>query len=111
MAILGDLEHRIMNVLWASNQALSVRAVHTQLLQERDLAYTTVMTVLDRLAKKGIVDRQLDGRAWLYVAARTQVDLVADEMFAQLMDCDGERAAALEAFAKRLPDDLRSGLA
>src|SRR6201996_1917387 len=59
---LGDLERAIMDVLWGTPQSLTVREVSAQ-LTERDLAHTTVMTVLDRLAKKGFARRERDGRA------------------------------------------------
>ncbi len=75
MPILGDLEHAVMDVLWARPAPTPVREVHEELAQGREIAYTTVMTVLDRLAKKGVVNRQLDGRAWLYRPARTRLDL------------------------------------
>ena len=47
-----------MDVLWASQEEQSVRDVHTQLLADARIAYTTVMTVLGRLAKKHVVVRQ-----------------------------------------------------
>ncbi|HHU38962.1 MAG TPA: BlaI/MecI/CopY family transcriptional regulator [Propionibacterium sp.] len=75
MPILGDLEHAVMDVLWARPAQTPVREVHEELAKGREIAYTTVMTVLDRLAKKGVVDRQLDGRAWLYRPARSRLDL------------------------------------
>ena len=57
-----------MDVLWESAEPLTVRQVGAR-LTDRDLAHTTVMTVLDRLAKKGFARRQRDGRAWRYRAA------------------------------------------
>lgn len=78
MPILGDLEHAVMNVLWARSAPTPVRDVHEALARDRGIAYTTVMTVLDRLAKKGIVTRQLEGRAWLYQPARSRLALYAD---------------------------------
>ena len=80
MAVLGELEQAVMDILWQRRDSLSVRDVHDLLSATRDLAYTTVMTVLDRLAKKGIVRRELNGRAWQYVPAVTRADLVADEI-------------------------------
>ena len=65
---LGELERAIMDVLWDSTEPLTVRQVGLRLIN-RDLAHTTVMTVLDRLAKKGFARRQRDGRAWRYQAA------------------------------------------
>ena len=75
MPILGDLEHAVMDVLWTRRAPTTVRDVHEELAQGREIAYTTVMTVLDRLAKKSVVARQLDGRAWLYRPARSRLDL------------------------------------
>ena len=59
---LGELERAIMEVLWESPDPMTVRQVGG-CLTDRDLAHTTVMTVLDRLAKKGFVRRQRAGRA------------------------------------------------
>src|SRR6201982_2248259 len=65
---LGDLERAIMDVLWETDTSLTVRQVSAR-LTERNLAHTTVMTVLDRLAKKGFAKRERDGRAWRYCPA------------------------------------------
>jgi predicted transcriptional regulator len=62
--VLGPLEIRVMEVLWAAGRS-SVRDVVEKL--ERKLAYTTVMTTLDRLFKKGMLDRQKSERAFLYL--------------------------------------------
>jgi len=62
---LGQLERKVMDALWRSGGEMSVRAVH--LAFEERIAYTTLMTTLDRLHKKGLLDRRKDGRAFLYV--------------------------------------------
>lgn len=54
-----------MNALWRLGQA-TVRDIHAALATTRPRAYTTIMTILDRLAQKGVVERQKSGRAWLY---------------------------------------------
>lgn len=84
MAVLGELEQAVMQILWASPEAMSVREVHARLAPDRDLAYTTVMTVLDRLTKKGIVRRNLDGRAWHYRPVATWAELVSGEILTML---------------------------
>ena len=61
--MFGDLEQAVMDVLWARTAPTPVRDVHDELAQRREIAYTTVMTVLDRLAKKGIVLRRLGANA------------------------------------------------
>lgn len=84
MAVPGELEQAVMNILWSRSESVSVREVHDALASDRDLAYTTVMTVLDRLAKKGLASRHLEGRAWLYRAARTQVDELSTSIIESL---------------------------
>ena len=66
---LADLELECMKVLWKYPGA-SVAQVRAGL--PRPLAYTTVMTVLDRMSAKGLVERQKNGRAYLYTAALDQ---------------------------------------
>jgi predicted transcriptional regulator len=63
---LGELESAILAALWESGGKLSVRRVHEGIEREQSLAYTTVMTVLDRLFDKGLVAREKDGRAFVY---------------------------------------------
>jgi len=62
---LGRLEFRLMQILWSRGES-NVRDVVQQL--DRPLAYTTVMTTLDRLYKKGLLDRRMPDRAFLYSA-------------------------------------------
>jgi predicted transcriptional regulator len=93
---LGDLERAIMEVLWRTDSALTVRQVSNGLPQS--LAHTTVMTVLDRLAKKGFARRERDGRAWRYRPAATREAYVAELMLTAL-DQTGDRDAALARFA------------
>jgi predicted transcriptional regulator len=95
---LGDLERAIMEVLWQTDSALTVRQVSTG-LDQRNLAHTTVMTVLDRLAKKGFARRERDGRAWRYRPAATREAYVAELMLTAL-DQTGDRVAALARFAQ-----------
>jgi BlaI family penicillinase repressor len=64
---LAPLELDCLNVLWPLGEA-TVRDVQEALQPTRPRAYTTIMTILDRLAQKGVVQRQKFGRAWLYRA-------------------------------------------
>jgi predicted transcriptional regulator len=95
---LGELERAIMDVLWEAPDPLSVREVSGQ-LTDRDLAHTTVMTVLDRLAKKGFARRERNGRAWHYRAAESREAYVTELMLSAL-DQTGDRQAALARFAR-----------
>lgn len=65
---LGELELAVMDVLWAREQA-TVRDVLQALNVKRSLAYTTVMTVMNRLWGKGILQRRLEGKTHIYHAA------------------------------------------
>jgi predicted transcriptional regulator len=120
-ARLGDLERTIMDRLWAIDPvspetALTVREIHESLSTERDLAYTTVMTVLDRLTKKGMVSRERDGRAWRYLPVSTSEELTADLLRDSLehIESSDRRAAMLHFLDAASPDeidDLKAALA
>jgi BlaI family transcriptional regulator, penicillinase repressor len=62
---LPPLELDCMRALWGLGQA-TVHDVRARLLPERSLAYTTVMTVMDHLRGKGMVERARNGRCYLY---------------------------------------------
>ncbi|MCX6407573.1 MAG: BlaI/MecI/CopY family transcriptional regulator [Propionibacteriales bacterium] len=98
---LGSLERSVMDVLWRASSALTVREVQEQLEAggSADLAYTTVMTVLDRLGAKEMVSRERDGRAFRYTAALSREAATAELLNATL-DSSGDRTAALVHFAR-----------
>jgi predicted transcriptional regulator len=63
---LGELEAAVLSALWGSASPLSVREVLARVKRQPALAYTTVLTVLDRLHDKGLVTREKEGKAFLY---------------------------------------------
>jgi predicted transcriptional regulator len=69
---LGELELRLMDVLW-DGEPLTVRQVQTKLHRPKP-AYTTVMTTLDRLFRKGLLRREKDGLAFVYAAAMDRAE-------------------------------------
>ena len=73
-AALGHLERAVMDTVWQGGPC-SVRDVQGKLA--KPVAYTTVMTTLDRLYKKGLVQRRREGRAFLYTAALERHELEA----------------------------------
>jgi predicted transcriptional regulator len=82
LAALGPLETSVMRVLWLRGES-AVRQVLDRL--ERPLAYTTVMTTLDRLFKKGLLERRKAERAFLYsprLSRREWERRMADELVA-----------------------------
>lgn len=87
MGQFGTLEAAIMDVLWSrppSGPAVTVRDVLEALRHDRPLAYTTVMTVLANLHRKGWLRRERDGRAWRYTPV-TSRDANTAEMMSQLV--------------------------
>ncbi|MEV4632317.1 BlaI/MecI/CopY family transcriptional regulator [Rhodococcus coprophilus] len=117
MAALGELERAVMDHLWSATEPQTVRQVHEALATRRNLAYTTVMTVLQRLAKKNLVVQQRDDRAHRYVPVHGRDELVASLMVDALDQADetAGRAAALVHFVGRVGADeaeaLRAALA
>lgn len=114
---LGELERAVMDHLWDSAGPQTVRQVHEALLAHRDLAYTTVMTVLQRLARKNLVQQIRDDRAHQYAPTHGPDDLVAGLMVDALHQAAnaGDREAALMNFVERVgaadADALRRALA
>lgn len=109
---MGDLERAVMDQLWLAPRPQTVRQVHGELSARRVLAYTTVMTVLRRLADKGLVVRDRHERAHRYSAARSRDELVADLMVDALHDFadSAGRAGALVHFVARVGTDEASAL-
>lgn len=73
--VLGPLETEIMQVIW-HDDCSTVKKVHRALAQQRDIAYTTVMTTMSRLAEKGVLNRQRDGLAYIYTPTLSEADFV-----------------------------------
>ena len=68
---LGELEAQVMSVIWDKGEA-TVQDVKDSLEPDRKLAYTTIMTVMSRLAEKGLLIRRKEGRAYVYKPADSQ---------------------------------------
>ncbi len=97
MARLGDLERSVMDVLWDTEGWLTARDVAGRLHHERDLAYTTVLTVLERLERKGFVRRQRSARAHRYACVNSREAVVAEAML-DALGAAGDRGSALVRF-------------
>ncbi len=109
MARLGELERAVMDVLWTSPTGATARDV-LDALPGRDLAATTVLTVLSRLERKGLVIRDRDGRAHRYRAVASREDHVA-ALMREALDSAGDRAAALARFADQVDASEAAALA
>lgn len=86
-----------MDSVWASGRPVPGREVLEDLAAHRRLAYTTVMTVLDRLTRKGLLRRELEGRAFVYAAVLSREEHTA-ELMAEALENADDRSAALVHF-------------
>ena len=117
--IRGDLQKEVMRILW-SEDPLSVEEVRQKLPRSRDSAYTTVQTVLNRLAERGLVSRDTENRAIRYRPAFSESDQLAMTIRGTLTGASEQaRTAALANLVgdldaeeleriRRIADDLRS---
>lgn len=116
-ARFGDLERAVLEVLWAHpDRALTVREVCGHVSAHREIAYTTAMTVLDRMAKKGLLEQERAGRAYTYRARSTRADMTAELMRGTLDEMAADdRGNALVAFVGEATSEeiatLRAALA
>jgi predicted transcriptional regulator len=101
---LGELESAVMHVLWQASEPVKVRAVLERLDTGRQLAYTTVMTVLDNLHRKQWVERELHGKAYLYRAAFTREE-AASRALRDVLDSSGDSNAVLMHFVASVSDE------
>jgi predicted transcriptional regulator len=112
---LGPLEKQVLDVLWDAGGPLTVRHVHEHF---PGLAYTTLMTTLERLHRKALLDRRPRGRAFEYTVRSTRAELVArltaDGLMSLLPDIGSSRpvlSMLVEAVGRRdaaLLDELEA---
>ncbi len=81
---LGETEMEVLHHVWSLGEA-TVADVRARILQERDVAYTTVMTVMKKLSEKGYLRFRQDGRTYVYSAAQPP-DEVQHSLLSRLMD-------------------------
>jgi predicted transcriptional regulator len=105
--VRGDLQAEIMSVVWSLGEA-SVEDVRAQQPARRRAAYTTVQTVMNRLADRGLLRRKRRGRAFVYIAALEEPEYLAKTIGERLAGTSREtRQAALVTLVEGLdPQDL-----
>ena len=99
-----------MDVLWNSGRPLLVRDVVDSIRPEKALAYTTIMTVLDNLHRKGWLDRARDGRAWRYEPRLSRQAYTATLMREALVVSD-DRTGVLARFVEEIDPEDAAALA
>jgi predicted transcriptional regulator len=106
---LGDLEDAVMTRVWEWNRPVTVREVLEDLRQDRTIAYTTVMTVMDNLHQKGWLRREAEGRAYRYEAVSTRAAYSA-ALMNEAWSASDNPAAALVAFFGMMSPEQREAL-
>ncbi|GAB3657863.1 BlaI/MecI/CopY family transcriptional regulator [Streptomyces sparsus] len=97
-----------MSRVWQWNRPVTVREVLEDLQEERQIAYTTVMTVMDNLHQKGWVRREQDGRAYRYEAISTRAAYSAALMNEAWSASDNEAAALVAFFGMMSPEQVEA---
>jgi predicted transcriptional regulator len=109
----GHLEREVMRAIWRAEQPVTGREIANSLATHQELAYTTVITVVDRLREKGYLGRRRDGRSYRYHPLVAEEDY-ASALMEQVLDDSEDRSGALLRFAGRLTaeeaDALRTAL-
>lgn len=108
MTRLGELERAVMDVLWDAVGPLTARTI-VDALPGRELAATTVLTVLSRLERKGVVQRVRDGRAYSYAPVATREEHVADLM-REALGTAPDPGAVLARFVGTVSDEEADAL-
>jgi predicted transcriptional regulator len=112
----GDLEAVIMDRVWEHADPVTVRELHDELSAERVIAYTTVMSTMDNLHRKGWLNRVKEGKAYRYSPSASREEYSARLMREALADggdtevvlshflaqIDGEESDALRAVLSKL---------
>lgn len=109
----GDLEAVIMDRVWEHGEPVTVRDLFDELSAERAIAYTTVMSTMDNLHRKGWLDRVREGKAYRYTATASREEYSARLMREALAD-GGDAEVVLSHFVAQIgsgeSDTLRSVL-
>ena len=98
----GELESEVLGCLWDRPEGLTSQQILDRVSRDGELALTTILTVLSRLADKGIVKRAAgEGRALLFSTNQTREQFAADSML-KVSSAAGDSALALSHFADGL---------
>jgi predicted transcriptional regulator len=97
----GDLEAVIMHRVWDHDGPVTVRELFEELQAERVIAYTTVMTTMDNLHRKGWLARVKQGKAYRYTATASREEYSA-RLMREALDDGGDTQAVLNHFVAQM---------
>lgn len=105
MRVFGELETVVMAELWAMGGDGTVREVFERLRAEREIAYTTVLSTMENLLRKGHLTRSPQGRAYRYRTALTHAEHTAGLMREALASGERDTAAVLTHFVGKMSSE------
>jgi predicted transcriptional regulator len=119
----GDLEAEVMHRVWGHDGPVTVREIFEEMRKQRTIAYTTVMSTMDNLHRKGWLNRDKDGKAYRYTAVASREEYSARlmrEAMAEAEDTeavlshfvaqmDGEQSQVLGEVLRKLREGLTEG--
>jgi predicted transcriptional regulator len=100
----GELESAIMDVMWAADRPYVVREVRERMRYDRPVAYTTVMTVMGILFRKGVLLREKTGRAWRYWPAESREEHDA-RLMVEVLHSGGDRGVTMRRFLESVGEE------
>ncbi|SFP05380.1 Predicted transcriptional regulator [Amycolatopsis arida] len=105
----GELEAVVMDRVWTCADTITVREVFESLKTTREIAYTTVMSTMDNLHRKGWLARERQGRAFRYWPTLTREEYSA-RLMRDALDAGGNPDVVLTRFLEQMTDDESSRL-
>jgi predicted transcriptional regulator len=97
----GELETVIMHRVWDHGRPVTVRELFDELVRQRAIAYTTVMTTMDNLHRKGWLARAKEGKAYRYTATASREEYSA-RLMREALDGGGDTEAVLTHFVAQM---------
>ena len=110
MRVFGELETVVMAQLWANDGQGTVREVVDQLRADREIAYTTVLSTMENLHRKGHLRREREGKAFRYNTTLSHAEHIAGLMREVLSDGEKHTTAVLTHFVDEMSPDELTGL-
>lgn len=100
----GELETVVMDRVWGRGGTMTVREVFEDLRDKREIAYTTVMSTMDNLHRKGWLSRERDGKAFRYWASLSREEYSA-RLMRDALDAGGNPDLVLTRFLEQMSEE------
>ncbi|MBB3125703.1 putative transcriptional regulator [Paenibacillus rhizosphaerae] len=107
----GPLEAKIMDVIWSRLEAVTIKEVNAKISEDKPMSFNTIMTVMNRLVDKGVLQKKLQGKSYVYSPVLTKEQFLEEqskELSYDLVKEFGSRAVAhmIDAMEQVDPDLL-----